>query len=48
MYQIDEEPTAWATYICMSRLSFYVLEQDIQLVWVALHRGLVKRQAAQK
>lgn len=48
MYHIDEEPTAWATYICMSRRSFYILEQDTEQVYVALHSGLVKRQAAQK
>lgn len=48
MYHIDEKPTAWATYICMSRRFFYVLEQDTEQVYVALHSGLVKRQAAQK
>ena len=47
MYHIDEKPTA-AKYICMSRRSFYVLEQDTEQVYVALHSGLVKRQAAQK
>lgn len=48
MYHIDEKPTAWTYKYMLPRRSFYVLEQDTEQVYVALHSGLVKRQAAQK